>query len=122
MVMINDFKDLDCWKKARVLVSSIYSITGKEPFSDDFGLKGQIQRASISVMANIAEGFGGSSKLEFARFLSMSIRSAYEVESHAYAALDIGYINQEEFKEIEKSLKDCIYLTKALIKYLKSKT
>ncbi len=75
----------------------VYSLTNKESFSKDFGMRDQIRRASVSVMANIAEGFDCESKVEFARFLGIARRSAVEVQSILYAALDVGYINNDEF-------------------------
>jgi len=66
--------------------------------SKDFGMRDQIRRASVSVMANIAEGFDCESKVEFARFLGIARRSAVEVQSLLYAALDAAYIDQNEFE------------------------
>lgn len=78
-------------------------------------MRDQLQRASISAMTNIAEGFDCESKLEFARFLGIARRSAVEVQSLLYAALDIGYINEQVFKsEYQQAEK-----TKALIGGLK---
>ncbi|MEJ2495721.1 MAG: four helix bundle protein [Ignavibacteriaceae bacterium] len=54
---IETFEDVESWKKARELVKSIYLLTNKNPFLKDFGIKDQIQRAAVSVMSNIAEGF-----------------------------------------------------------------
>lgn len=67
-------------------------------FSKDFGLKDQIQRAAVSAMSNIAEGFDNESTVEFARFLGMARRSAVEVQSLLYVALDTSYIKEESFK------------------------
>lgn len=75
----------------------IYSLTNKDIFSKDFGMRDQIRRASVSMMANIAEGFDCESKIELARFLGIARRSAVEVQSILYAALDTVYIRQEEF-------------------------
>jgi len=97
MAMIQRFEDIQAWQEARKLVKMIYSLTNKDLFSKDFGMRDQIQRASVSVMANIAEGFDCESKVEFARFLGIARRSAVEVQSILYAALDTGYISQEEF-------------------------
>jgi four helix bundle protein len=96
--MIQRFEDMQAWQEARKLVKMIYSITNKELFSRDFGMRDQIRRASVSVMANIAEGFDCESKVEFARFLGIARRSAVEVQSLLYAALDTKYIDQEEFE------------------------
>lgn len=97
MTMIQRFEDIQAWQEARKLVKMIYSITNKELFSRDFGLRDQIRRAAVSVLANIAEGFDCESKAEFARFLGIARRSAVEVQSLLYAALDIEYIDQKEF-------------------------
>ena len=97
MAMIRRFEDIQAWQEARKLVKMVYSLTNKESFSKDFGLRDQIRRASVSVMANIAEGFDCESKVEFARFLGIARRSAVEVQSILYAALDTEYINNDEF-------------------------
>lgn len=88
------------WQMARKLNRQIYTITRCEPFIKDYGLAGQIQRASVSVMANIAEGFERAGQLEFRRFLLTAKASCAEVRSHLYVAFDVGYINQEVFKEL----------------------
>ncbi|MGZ9163753.1 MAG: four helix bundle protein [Anaerolineales bacterium] len=97
MAMIQRFEDIQAWQEARRLVKMVYSLTNKDSYSKDFGMRDQIQRASVSVMANIAEGFDCESKVEFARFLGIARRSAVEVQSILYAALDTGYINNDEF-------------------------
>jgi len=119
---VKHFNELDCWKKARELVRLIYSLTSKSQFSKDYGLRDQIQRAAVSIMANIAEGFGTKSNQEFVRYLSIAIRSAFEVQSHLYVALDVVYINQDEFDKTDSLVNDCINLCKGLIRYLKQKT
>lgn len=113
--MIECFEDILGWQEARKLVAAIYSLTSDGPFSKDRGLRDQIQRAAISVMANIAEGFDCEWKAEFARFLGIARRSVVEVQSLLYAALDIGYIDQIKFAaQYEQARK-----TKALIGGLK---
>ena len=97
MAMIQRFEDILAWQEARILVKMIYQLTNKEKFSKDFGMRDQIRRAAVSVMNNIAEGFDCESKVEFARFLGIARRSAVEVQSILYAALDVDYINQTEF-------------------------
>ena len=97
MAMIQRFEDIQAWQEARILVKMIYQLTNKENFSKDYGMRDQIRRASVSVMNNIAEGFDCESKIEFARFLGIARRSAVEVQSILYAALDVDYINQTEF-------------------------
>ncbi len=111
MALIKRFEDIRAWQEARILVGEIYKVTKQGDFARDFGLKDQIQRASVSVMTNIVEGFDDESKAEFARFLGYSRRSAVEVQSLLYAALDAGYIDQTKFNELYEQAKK----TKALV-------
>ncbi len=84
----------------------VYSVSNNEKFAKDFSLRDQIKRASVSIMANIAEGHGRRTSAEFANFLNIARGSAIEVQSHLYVALDMKYISQNEF---DKSMK---FLTK----------
>ncbi len=79
-------------------MQQIYILTQAGVFSKDYGLRDQIQRAAVSVMTNIAEGFDCNSHAEFARFLGIARRSAVEVQSLLYTALDIGYTTEDDFK------------------------
>lgn len=97
MAAIQRFEDILAWQEARVLTRQIYQLTRREPFARDFGLRDQIQRASVSSMSNIAEGFDCESKVEFGRFLGIARRSSVEVQSLLYVALDAGYIQESEF-------------------------
>lgn len=98
MAAITKFEDLIAWQEARKLVKMVYKLTSQGAFSKDFGLKDQVQRAAVSAMINIAEGFDNESSAEFARFLGMARRSAVEVQSLLYVALDTAYIDDESFK------------------------
>ena len=115
MSSITKFEDLIAWQEARTLVKMVYKVTSEGPFAKDFGLRDQIQRAAVSVMANIAEGFDCESTAEFARFLGIARRSAVEVQSLLYAALDIEYVNQDVFRSHYEQAKKC----KALVGGLK---
>jgi four helix bundle protein len=97
MALIRKFEDIVAWQEARKLVASIYQLTNIGALAKDYGMRDQIQRAAVSAMTNIAEGFDCESKIEFARFLGIARRSAVEVQSLLYAALDVGHINQEKF-------------------------
>ena len=81
MALISRFEDIEGWQEARKLVKMIYKLTWEGKFAKDFGLRDQIQRAAVSAMTNIAEGFDCDSKVEFARFLGIARRSAVEVQS-----------------------------------------
>ncbi len=94
MAKIERFEDLHSWQKARQLANLIYDLTGDANFSKDFRLKSQIQDVAGSVMHNIAEGFDAGTNPEFIRFLKIARRSASEVQSQLYLALDRKYINR----------------------------
>ena len=115
MASITKFEDLIAWQEARLLVKMVYKMTVDGAFAKDYGMRDQIQRASVSVMTNIAEGFDCESTAEFARFLGIARRSAVEVQSLLYAALDVKYIEQDIFKSYYEQAKKC----KALIGGLK---
>lgn len=100
MGKIERFEDLIAWQKARVLTRAIYELTRKLLFAKDFGLCGQIQRAAVSIMSNIAEGFERGGRAEFHQFLVVAKASCAEVRSLLYVALDIGYINSEDFNKV----------------------
>lgn len=115
MGTITKFEDLIAWQEARTLLKMVYKLTSDGSLSKDFGMRDQIQRASVSAMTNIAEGFDCESTAEFARFLGFARRSAVEVQSLLYAALDVEHIKQEVFKSHYEQAKKC----KALIGGLK---
>ena len=100
MSRIERFEDLIAWQKARELTIQIYRITRLGSFAKDFGLVGQIQRAAVSTMSNIAEGFERGGRGEFQQFLSIAKASCAEVRSQLYVALDIGYLDQATFNEL----------------------
>jgi four helix bundle protein len=97
---IEKFEDLVAWQKARVLTKGVYQSTREGAISRDYGLSGQIQRAVVSIMSNIAEGFERGGRSEFHQFLSTAKPSCAEVRSLLYVALDAGYINQARFTEL----------------------
>ena len=101
MATITRFEDLDCWQKARELTKEVYSVSGKGAFGKDWGLKDQIRRAAVSVMANIAEGFERGGNAEFIQFLAIAKGSAAEVEAQLYAALDQQYLSPEDFGRLK---------------------
>lgn len=111
MAGIQRFEDVMAWQEARILTRTIYTTPRREPFVRDFGLRDQIQRASVSSMSNIAEGFDCDSKTEFGRFLGIARRSAVEVQSLLYVALDAEYIQEGDFEQLYEQARK----TKALI-------
>lgn len=91
------FEDIQAWQKAREVTREVYSVTKLGGFARDFGLRDQIRRSSVSIMANIAEGFARRSDKDFANFLNIARSSVAEVQSHLYVAFDQDYIDQTSF-------------------------
>ena len=120
MLKINAFNELNVWKNSRSFTKKIYQITNNFPNSENYGLKSQITRASVSIMSNIAEGFHRYSKKEFINFLVISRGSIAEVQSHLFVALDLKYINEEQFNKLYSQSEDIFKQKNALIKYLRT--
>jgi four helix bundle protein len=98
------FQDLVAWQRARVLTRDIYALTRAGAFANDRGLADQIRRASVSVMANLAEGFERRRRTEFFRYVEIAKASCAEVLSHLYVALDVEYVTKGQFEAIETSI------------------
>ena len=98
MAKVERFKQWIAWQKARDLTRTIYDIFRRGTFARDFGLAGQIQRAAVSIMSNIAEGFERNRPPEFHQFLSTAKSSCAEVRSQLYVALDVAHITPRTFE------------------------
>ena len=109
------FTDSIAWQKARVITKQSYTLFKD---SKDFAFKDQICRASISIMNNIAEGFERQTNKELKNFLYIAKGSTGEVHSMAYSALDLGYISQPQFEELEAQLIETAKVISGLIKTL----
>ena len=119
MASIEKFENMDVWQHARSMAKSIYSISGEGKLSRDYGLRDQIQRAAVSVMSNIAEGFERGSNKEFIQFLFIAKGSAGEIRSQLYVAFDLGYIPENMFKKLNTEVLVISQQLSGFIKYLK---
>src|SRR5688572_9176552 len=119
MAGFRKFEDILARQKARHSTRLVYQETAKGAFARDFDLRGQIRRASISIMANIAEGLGRRSDKEFANFINIAHGSATEVQSHLYVALDLGYVGNENFKVLYELMDEICRMLYALGQKLK---
>lgn len=121
MAQINRFEDLDVWKVAMKLCSSVYLLTNKDNFSKDFGLKDQIRRSSVSIPSNISEGFERDSKNQFIYFLVIAKGSCGKLRTQLKIASNLNYIDINEFEKLNN---ECITVSKQLagfISYLKTR-
>lgn len=118
MATFKRLEDIQAWQKARGIAKMVYEITGQSEFQRDFGLRDQARRACVSVMANIAEGFGRRTDKEFAKFLDIAYGSTCEAQSHLYLASDLGYVSEERFDRIYADLDEVARKIRALLNHL----
>ena len=100
MAKVERFEDLFAWQKARELTRVVYQVTKQGAFAKDYGLASQIQRASVSVISNVAEGFDRGGRAEFHQFLSTAKASCAETRSLLYVALDAEYLDRSTFDQL----------------------
>jgi four helix bundle protein len=117
---ITRFEDIHAWQAARDLCNTVYALTRENKFSRDFGLVDQARRSAVSIMANIAEGFDCHSNSEFIQFFYYALRSAWELQSHLYVALDQSYLTQSQFTEIYEETGKTKSMIFRFIEYLRT--
>ncbi len=103
---IETFEDLRVWQKGIQLVKQIYSISNEGKFSKDFGLRDQLRRASVSIPTNVAEGFERASRKEYLHFLNIAKGSAGEVRSLLRIALEVGYLEQPTYFQLNNQARE----------------
>lgn len=113
------FEDVRAWQQARELSNLVYNLTEQGKFAKDFRLRDQIQGAAGSIMHNIAEGFDDGSDAEFIRFLKYARRSASEVQSEIYLALDRKYVSTVDFQKVYDTATTTKKSINAFIAYLR---
>jgi len=116
---VASFEDLKVWQDTRDFVKSIYEIATTDSFKKDYGLKDQIQRAAVSIMNNIAEGFERNNNKEFITFLKYSKGFSGEVRSMLSVALDLNYISKASFNKNYELAINIITQLSNFIKYLR---
>ena len=97
---MQDFRNLSVWQRARRLTKAIYEMTSDYPGSEEFGLKTQMRRATVSICSNIAEGCGRRGDREFRRFLDVAMGSACELECETILSYDLAFITESLQEEI----------------------
>ena len=93
---IRTFKDLRVWQKGIELVKAIYKVTAAYPKTEEYGLSSQMRRASVSIPANIAEGFRRRSSKEHKQFLNIALGSCAELETLAIISYELKYIDSSQ--------------------------
>ena len=101
---MHNFRKLDIWIDSIELADMVYSLTEAFPRPEIYALTSQMQRAVVSISANIAEGAGRSTDKDFAHFLSIALGSAYELETELVLAHNFGYVSDAECSEVNSKI------------------
>lgn len=117
MTKITRFQDLNCWKEARLLVTQTYKTSTIGRLGKDYGLRDQIQRASVSIMTNIAEGFSRFHQKDSVRFFDFAQSSAAEVQSLLYIAEDLEYTTPDIAASLRNDALKCQKMILSLIRH-----
>ena len=117
---MKDFHSLKVWEKAHGLTLAIYKSTEQFPKQELYSLTNQVQRAAVSVPANIAEGCGKDSDAELKRYFSIAMGSASELEYLLLLAHDLGYLGTETYQIIQNDLVEMRKMLNAFIQKLKA--
>lgn len=119
---IRTFKDLIVWQKAYALVLKLYKVTKHFPAEEKFGIISQIRRASIAIPSNIAEGYGRQYLKQYIQFLYIAYGSGAELETQLMLSKDLGFLDEEKYKELIEKYYEVERMLMALIKSLEKKT
>ena len=118
---INTYKDLIVWQKSVALVTTIYSLTKSFPQDEKFGIVSQINRASVSIPSNIAEGWGRESSKNYLQFLRISRGSLMETETLLEISKNLKFINDTEFTSVSNDIEEVSKILQGLIKSVQQK-
>jgi four helix bundle protein len=112
------FRQLKVWERSHQLTLAIYRVTRTFPVDEKYGISSQLRRSASSVSANIAEGCGRRGKRDFARFLSIALGSASELEYHLLLAFDLGLVEAGEYGQLESNVTEAKRMLTGLIRKL----
>jgi four helix bundle protein len=119
--VVQNYKELDVWKKAVALTTELYELTGRFPDSERYGLTSQVRRAAVSIAANIAEGWGRGSTGEYIQFLTVARGSLMELETHLIVAGNLHFLNASECGPVSTQIHDIEKMLNRLIAVLKTR-
>jgi len=119
--MLKNYKELVVWQKSYRLCLGIYKITKKYPQGERYGLISKMRRAALSIVSNIAEGYGRKTTKEYIRFLYIAYGSTCELETQLLLSGDLGYLSKESLSEFQAKIGEVERMLKALIRSLENK-
>jgi four helix bundle protein len=119
--VIQNYKDLDVWKKSVALTTDLYRLTSGFPDTERYGMSSQIRRATTSIAANIAEGWGRGSTGEYIQFLTVARGSLMELETHLIVACNLNFLKSGDLAAVSKPVKDIEKMLNRLIAVLRTR-
>ena len=119
--MLKNYKELKVWQKAYQLCLETYKITRGFPGDEKYGLTSQMRRAAVSVLSNIAEGYGRKTTRDYVRSLYFAYGSNCELETQISLSGDLGYMKAQEKEMLQRNIEEVERMLKALIKSLENK-
>ncbi|MHC4916363.1 MAG: four helix bundle protein [Planctomycetota bacterium] len=119
MGTVERIEDLEVWRKAREFAKIVYKVTADPNMRADRALQNQLRRAVVSVVSNIAEGFGRGGNREFLQFLSVVRGSVAEACSQLYVAFDVGYISKSQLMQARATGEEAGRLLSGLMRFLR---
>ncbi len=120
--MSEPFENSEAWRSARVLTNQVYSLCRKGDLARDFGLRDQLQRAAVSVMNNVAEGWESLNTGEKPQAYNYARRSCGEVRSMNYLLIDNAFISTDEHNLLHLQCEQIGKLSTGLIRSLGNRT
>ncbi len=118
---VNSFHDLAVWQKGMEMTKAIYQTTQHFPKREMYGMSDQLRRASVSVPANISEGWGRNTPRSYVHFLQVAKGSVSEVETIFLIAHDMGYVDPKRFEEVIEKIRTVNKVLNGMIRTLKRK-
>lgn len=116
---MRNFRELEIWKDSIKLVKKVYKLTSVLPGTEKYGLVSQMNRCSVSIPSNIAEGCSRDSQKDFVRFLYIALGSAFELETQLEICIELGYFNRETNLHVYEEIVKLQKRIKSLINYAK---
>ncbi|MDB5012019.1 MAG: four helix bundle protein [Daejeonella sp.] len=117
---MQNYKDLKVWSKAHQLTLDVYLLSKEFPKEELYSLTNQLRRAISSIPANIAEGCGKNSQLDFANFLNIALGSANESEYFLLLSKDLGYLKLENHLVLDSNINEIKAMLISLIKLIRA--
>ncbi len=115
---MKSYRDLIVWQKSVTMVTLVYQLISKFPKEEKYGLTSQIKRSSVSIPANIAEGYGRNYTKDYARFLQIARGSLFERQTQLQIALNLNFIKENDLEEIKSLSVEIEKMLNVLIKKL----